>query len=54
MALTAMDCIEIQQLVAKYSRLIDSCSNSGYDYADLFTTDGIFVPIVGRKPIPAI
>ena len=41
-ALTALDYFEIQQLVAKYARAIDTCSNNGYDYADLFTADGIF------------
>ncbi len=54
MPLTAMDYIEIQQLVAKYARFIDSCSNNGYDYADLFTPDGVFLPIVGGKPVPGI
>ena len=33
--LTAQDYIEIQQLIAKYARAIDTCSNNGYDYADL-------------------
>ncbi|HEU4619322.1 MAG TPA: hypothetical protein VFV10_14890, partial [Gammaproteobacteria bacterium] len=33
MELTALDYIEIQQLVAKYARAIDTCSNNGYDYA---------------------
>ncbi len=42
MELTALDYIEIQQLVAKYARAIDTCSNNGYDYADLYTPDGIF------------
>src|ERR1043165_3009512 len=42
MELTALDYIEIQQLVAKYARAIDTCSNNGYDYADLFTADGVF------------
>jgi hypothetical protein len=42
--LTALDYIEIQQLVAKYARAIDTCSNNGYDYADLFTADGYFAP----------
>ena len=36
-SLTALDYFEIQQLVAKYARAIDTCSNNGYDYADLFT-----------------
>ena len=42
--LTALDYIEIEQLVAKYARAIDTCSNLGYDYADLFTADGAFIP----------
>jgi hypothetical protein len=40
--LTALDYIEIQMLVSKYARAIDTCSNNGYDYADLFTADGVF------------
>ena len=43
-ALMALDYFEIQQLVAKYARAIDTCSNNGYDYADLFTEDGFFAP----------
>jgi hypothetical protein len=42
--LTALDYFEIEQLIAKYARAIDTCSNLGYDYADLFTADGAFVP----------
>ena len=42
--LSALDYIEIQQLVAKYARAIDTCSNNGYDYADLFAPDGFFQP----------
>ena len=52
--LTALDYIEIQQLVAKYARAIDTCSNNGYDYADLYTADGVFLPIVNGKPAPGI
>ena len=40
--LTALDYIEIQQLVNRYAFAIDTCSNNGYDYADLYTPDGIF------------
>ena len=40
--LTTMDYIEIQQLAARYPFLIDTCTNSGYDYADLYTDDGEF------------
>jgi len=48
--LTALDYLEIQQLVSKYARAIDTCSNNGYDYADLFTPDGAFVPSFDGKP----
>src|ERR1019366_2841295 len=40
--LTALDYIEIQQLANRYAQAIDTCSNNGYDYADLYTTDGTF------------
>jgi hypothetical protein len=53
MMLTALDYYQIQQLVSKYAEAIDTCSNSGYDYADLFTADGFFAPFtngqIGRK-----
>jgi hypothetical protein len=48
-ALTALDYIEIQQLVNSYAFAIDSCSNNGYDYADLYTPDGIFYWGVGGR-----
>jgi hypothetical protein len=54
MELTALDYIQIQQLVAKYARAIDTCSNNGYDYADLYTPDGIFLPEVNGKHITGI
>jgi hypothetical protein len=54
MELTAMDYIEIQQLVAKYARAIDTCSNNGYDYADLYTPHGRYVPMVNGRSIPPI
>ena len=53
MELTALDYIQIQQLVARYAQYIDTCSNNGYDYADLFAEDGFFAPFqngeIGRK-----
>ena len=52
--LTALDYIQIQQLVAKYARAIDTCSNNGYDYADLYTPDGVFLPMVNGKSVPGI
>jgi hypothetical protein len=54
MELTALDYIQIQQLVAKYARAIDTCSNNGYDYADLYTPDGVFLPMVNGKSVPGI
>jgi len=42
-ALTALDYIEIQQLQNKYGIDIDTCTNNGYDYADLYTQDGVFI-----------
>jgi len=42
-ALTALDYQEIIQLTNKYAYGIDTCSNNGYDYADVFTPDGIFI-----------
>jgi hypothetical protein len=47
--LTALDYFQIQQLVAKYARAIDTCSNNGYDYADLFMADGFFAPSMDGK-----
>lgn len=49
--LTALDYFQIQQLVAKYARAIDTCSNNGYDYADLFTPDGYFAPSLDGKAV---
>jgi hypothetical protein len=40
--LTAQDYIDIEQLSARYAFAVDRCSNSGYDYADLYTGDGEF------------
>ena len=42
MVLTAQDYIDIEQLAARYAYAIDKCTNSGYDYADLYTPDGVF------------
>jgi hypothetical protein len=52
--LTALDYFQIQQLVSRYARAIDTCSNNGYDYADLYTPDGAFVPEVNGKSVPGI
>jgi len=42
-SLTALDRIQIQQLVRKYAWALDSGDNYGYAYADLFTPDGVLV-----------
>jgi len=50
--LAAQDYIDIQQLLNRYAFALDTCSNNGYDYADLYTPDGIFYwGIGGRKSI---
>ena len=50
--LTAQDYIDIQQLLNRYAFALDTCSRNGYDYADLYTPDGIFYwGIGGRKSI---
>ncbi|HTB17639.1 MAG TPA: nuclear transport factor 2 family protein [Bryobacteraceae bacterium] len=40
---TALDYAEIGQLVNRYGQAIDTCSNNGFDYADLYTPDGVFI-----------
>lgn len=40
---TALDYQEIGQLVNRYAYGIDTCANNGYDYANLFTVDGVFI-----------
>jgi hypothetical protein len=41
-ALSAQDYFEIQQLAARYAFAIDTCTNGGNDFADLFVDDGEF------------
>jgi gluconolactonase len=40
--LTPADRIEIQELTDGYTYKIDNCTNSGYDYADMYTDDAKF------------
>jgi hypothetical protein len=40
--LEAQDYVDIRQLIDGYSRILENCTNSGYDYADLYTADGTF------------
>lgn len=41
--LTALDYQEITQLINRYAYGIDTCANLGLDYANVFTTDGVFI-----------
>jgi len=47
--LTAMDYIEIQQLVNRLNIALDYCGNGGRDFAALFTDDGEYVVDDGGK-----
>ncbi len=42
-ALTAEDYVQIQQLVARYPHVLNTSANNGYDYAELFTPDGVMI-----------
>ena len=42
-SLTALDYVEIQQLAARYAFAIDTCGDNGYDYARLYTPDGVYI-----------
>ncbi len=41
--LTALDYQQITQLINRYAYGIDTCGGNGYDYANVFTSDGQFV-----------
>jgi hypothetical protein len=55
-ALTALDYLEIRQLVARYPFAVDTGGNNGYDYADLFSADGEFMRPYskGREQLAAL
>jgi SnoaL-like domain len=40
--LSPQDYIDIRMLSARYSQIIEHCTNKGYDYAALYTSDGEF------------
>ena len=50
-SLTAADYVEIQQLVARYGYAVDTHTDNGYAYADLFTPDGVFGKTKGREAL---
>ncbi len=47
-ALTAMDYVEIQQLVARTSFALDTAADNGIAFAQLFTADGRFTSKTGQ------
>jgi actinorhodin biosynthesis protein ActVIA len=55
-ALTAMDYVQIRQLVSRYAYALDTGGNNGYDFADLFTADGKFIDpnANGREQLAAL
>jgi hypothetical protein len=44
-ALTGQDYFEIQQLANRYVYILPTCDNNGYDYADLYAEDGVFIDL---------
>jgi hypothetical protein len=53
-ALTAMDQIEIQQLIAQADWALHTGQDDGAMYAGLFTSDGAFDKAVGREQLAAL
>jgi hypothetical protein len=52
MPLSPQDYVDIKMLSARYSQVIEHCTNNGYDYAALYTPDGEFgrTDAVGSRP----
>jgi uncharacterized protein (TIGR02246 family) len=48
-ALTALDYLEIRQLVARYAPAVDAGADGGKVYAALFAADGVFVDSSGGE-----
>jgi hypothetical protein len=53
MTLSGVDYAEIQQLSARYSHAIDTCADNGYEYANLYTADGVFIDMWTQSAIDA-
>ena len=47
--LTALDYIEIKQLVSRYAYAVDTGADNGYVYASLFAPGGAFADRMGRE-----
>jgi hypothetical protein len=50
-ALTAADYVEIQMLVARHGFALDTGTDDGYMYADLFAPGGTFIKTQGRDEL---
>jgi actinorhodin biosynthesis protein ActVIA len=55
-ALTAMDHVQLRQLMARYAWALDSGADNGYAFADLFTPDGELIrpDARGREQLAAV
>ena len=53
MTLTALDYQEIHQLSARYTHAIDTCADTGYQYADLYAPDGVFIDMWSEDAVKA-
>jgi hypothetical protein len=53
MVLSGTDYAQIQQLSAQYSHAIDTCADDGYEYARLYTPDGVFIDMWTQAAIDA-
>jgi hypothetical protein len=53
-ALSALDYIEIRQLVERYNWALDTCADNGHEYARLFTPDGTFGRAQGHEQLAAL
>ena len=53
MVLSGTDYAEIQQLSARYTHAIDTCAADVYEYAGLYTSDGVFIDMWSQAAIDA-
>ena len=51
---TAIDYIEIQQLLARYAFALDTGADNGYAYADLYAPDGMYGTTKGRDELASL
>jgi len=51
--ITALDIHEIEQLSARYTHAIDTWGDTGYQYADLYAPDGVFIDMWSDDAVKA-